>query len=346
MRIAHIAPLFERVPPARYGGTERVVATLVDELVARGHDVTLFAAGGSRTRGRLVPVVPAPLWHDPSVRDVVAPHVRLHAEVFRRAREFDVIHNHNDYFAFPHLATCPTPVVTTMHGRCDLRELRALFRLFPEAALVSISRAQQACAPEARWVGTVHHGLRVEGIPFNPRGGEGLVFLGRLSPEKGPHVAIDVAIAAGLPITLAARVDPSDRAFFEREIEPRLGHPLVRYVGQVDDAGKARLLGSARAVILPIDWPEPFGLVMIEAMACGTPVVARPFGSAPEIVVHGVTGFLADDVAGLVAGVRAAARLDRAAVRRHVETRFSVEAMVDGYEQIYRGMLAAERATA
>ena len=287
-----------------------------------------------------------PLWHDKKVRDTVAPHFRLHAEVFRRAHEFDLIHNHNDYFAFPYLATSPTPVITTMHGRCDLPELHEVIRTFPEAALVSISRAQQAFLPDANWVGCVYHGLRLDRFPFNPHGGEGLVFLGRISPEKAPHVAIDVAVKAGLPLVIAARLDPQDREYFEREVKPRLDHPLVRYIGQVDDAEKARLLGSARALILPIDWPEPFGLVMIEAMACGTPVVTRPVGSAPELVVHGVTGFLAEDLDGLVAGVRAAASLDRAACRRHVESRFSVAGMVEGYERIYRSMLGGRRARA
>lgn len=346
MRIAHIAPLYEHVPPLRYGGTERIIATLVEGLVARGHDVTLFAAAGSRTPARLVSMVERPLWHDPSVRDRVAPHVRLHAEVFRRAWEFDVIHNHNDYLAFPYLADCPTPVVTTMHGRCDGPELRAVLRSFPEAALVSISRAQQACAPEGSWVGTVHHGIRTERLPFDPLGGDGLVFLGRISPEKGVHVAIDVAVAAGLPLTIAARVDPVDRAYFEQEVRPRLDHPLVRFIGEVGETEKGGLLRSARALLLPIDWPEPFGLVMIEAMACGTPVVARPYGSAPEIVAHGLTGFLADSLPDLVAAVRDAVRLDRAVCRQRVETCFGVGAMVEGYERIYRRMLAPERATA
>jgi glycosyltransferase involved in cell wall biosynthesis len=346
VRIAQVAPLFQRVPPVQYGGTERVMYNLVEGLVARGHDVTLFASGDAQTSARLVPVVPKPLWFDPSVRDVVAPHFTLHRQVFARAREFDVIHNHNDYYAFPYLRTSPTPVVTTMHGRCDLPELQAVLEVFPEAMLVSISNSQRASFPEGNWVGTVHHGLDLGRYPFNPRGGEGLVFLGRISPEKAPHVAIDVAIEAGLPLTIAARVDPSDRPFFEREVKPRLDHPLVRFVGEVDDAEKVRLLGSSRALLLPLDWPEPFGLVMIEAMACGTPAVVRPCGAAPEIVADGVTGFLASARAQLVAAVRAADRIDRAACRQRVEERFSVRSMVDGYEAIYRRLAAARRLTA
>lgn len=339
MRIAQLAPLFERVPPVRYGGTERVIHYLTEALVARGHDVTLFASGDSRTSARLVPVVPRALWHDPSVRDFVAPPVRMHAEVFARAREFDIIHNHNDYFPFPYIARSPVPVVTTMHGRCDLPELKALLRVFPEARLVSISDAQQACHPEGNWVGTIHHGLPLERYRFDPEGGEGLLFLGRISPEKAPHVAIDVAVAAGLPLTIAARIDPCDRPFFEREVRPRLEHPLVSFVGEADDAEKQRLLGRARALLLPIDWPEPFGLVMIEAMACGTPVVTKPLGSAPELVVDGVTGFLADDLEGLVAAVHEAGRLDRLACRRRVEARFGASAMTDRYERLYRRLL-------
>lgn len=343
MRIAQITPLFEQVPPVRYGGTERVVYHLTEALVARGHDVTLFASGDSRTSARLVPVVPKALWHDPSVRDVIAPHVRMHAEVFARAAEFDVIHNHNDYFAFPYIDRSPAPVVTTMHGRCDLPELQELLRVFTEAPLVSISHAQKACAPDANWIGTVHHGLPVERYRFDPDGGEGLVFLGRISPEKAPHVAIDVAVAAGLPLTIAARIDPADRAYFEREVAPRLDHPLVRFVGQVDDTEKQRLLGSARALILPLDWPEPFGLVTIEAMACGTPVIARPLGSAPELIVDGVTGFLADSREALIAAAREADRLDRIACRRHVETHFSVATMAERYERLYRRLVAQHR---
>jgi glycosyltransferase involved in cell wall biosynthesis len=312
-------------------------------LVALGHDVTLFAAAGSRTSARLVPMTAAPLWHDPSVRDPLALHVRMHAQVFARAAEFDLIHNHSDYFAFPFLAGTRTPVITTMHGRCDLPELHELLRAFPEANLVSISDAQRSCFPEGNWVGTVYHGIPLEQYRFDPGGGEGLLFLGRISPEKRPHVAIDVAVAAGIPLTIAARLDPVDEPFFEAEVRPRLEHPLVRFVGQVDDAEKVRLLGSSRALILPIDWPEPFGLVIIEAMACGTPVVTRPVGSTPELVVPGVTGFLEEEFDGLVEAVGRAARLDRAACRRHAEARFGVEAMAGAYERLYRRLTGAAR---
>ncbi|HWP34076.1 MAG TPA: glycosyltransferase family 4 protein [Thermodesulfobacteriota bacterium] len=346
MRIAQVAPLFERVPPLRYGGTERVVSYLTEALVARGHQVTLFASGDSRTSARLVPVVPRALWHDETVRDRIAPHVRQHAEVFARAAEFDVIHTHTDYFAFPYLAQSPAPVLTTMHGRCDLPEVQAVLRTFTEARLVAISQAQRDSCPGASWVGVVHHGLPVTRYRFDPEGGERLLFLGRIAPEKAPQLAIDVAVEAGLPLTIAARVDPADRQFFEQEVRPRLAHPLVRFIGEVDDAEKQRLLGRSLALLVPLDWPEPFGLVMIEAMACGTPVVARPLGAAPEVVVDGETGYLADSRAGLVAAVRRAARLSRLACRRHVEAHFTVERMAERYEQLYRRLLAERRPAA
>jgi glycosyltransferase involved in cell wall biosynthesis len=282
-----------------------------------------------------VPMVPRALWQDGSSDDPVLAHIRMHGEVFRRAAEFDVIHTHTEYFAFPHIAHSPTPVVTTIHGRVDIPDLRATFRLFPEACLVSISRAQRADAPEASWVGTVHHGLPLEDYEFDPDGGEDLVFLGRMNPEKAPEVAIDVAVAASVSIVLAGRIEPGHQMFFEREVRPRLDHPLVRYVGEVGEEEKQRLLRGARALLFPIDWPEPFGLVMAEAMACGTPVVARPKGAAPEVVVHGVTGFLADRREALVEAVRAVRSLERADCRRHMEMHFSVNTMTRGYEQVY-----------
>lgn len=340
VRIAQVAPLFEAVPPGRYGGTERVVHFLTEALVARGHDVTLYASGESRTSARLRPMSDCALWRLRR-RDPTPWRVRMHAEVFARAGEYDVIHNHDDWLALPFLDASPTPVVTTVHGRVDLPELRALLGDFPRAALVAISDAQRASLPGASWVATVHHGLPVEAIPFSAAGGEPLVFLGRMSPEKGADVAIDVAVAAGLPLILAARIAPDERAFFDERVRPRLGHPLVRFIGEVDETQKRSLLGSARALLSPIDWPEPFGLVMIEAMACGTPVVTRPCGAAPEIVRHGVTGFLASDRDGLVEAVRAAGRLDRAACRRHVERRFSAQAMAARYERLYETLAPA-----
>ncbi len=344
MRIAQVAPLYVPVPPDRYGGTERVIHDLTEALVARGHEVTLFASGDSRTSARLVPAVPRALWRDASA-DAVAAHFRMHAEVFALAAEFDVIHTHTDYFAFPYIARSPAAVLTTLHGRTDAPELRALLRLFPEAHIVCISRSQERLVPEANRSATVYHGLPLEHYRFDASGGEGLLFLGRMSPEKAPHVAIDVAVAAGMPLTLAGRIDPVNRDYFEREVRPRLAHPSIRFAGEVSDEERLELLRGARALLFPIDWPEPFGLVMAEAMACGTPVVARPKGAAPEVVVHGVTGFLADTHAQLVEAAHATSRLDRAACRRHVEANFSVAAMVARYEEVYCAYLTPRRSS-
>ena len=335
LRIAQVAPLLLPVPPRHYGGTERVVYDLTEELVERGHDVTLFASGDSVTSARLVPAVPRGLWAEPAEHDPIAALFCMHAELFRRASEFDVIHTHTDYHAFPYVSGSPASVVTTLHGRLDVAHYPEVLRAFPKARVISISRSQRAQMPEANWAGTVHHGLPLGRYRFDPAGGRGLVFLGRIAPEKAPDVAIDVAIAAGVPLTIAGRVEPHRREYFEREIRPKLAHPLVHFAGEVDDEQKQRLLGSALALLFPIDWPEPFGLVMAESMACGTPVIARPKGSAPEVMVDGVTGILADSFDALVEAVRGVRSIDRAACRRHVERELSVAAMTDGYERIY-----------
>jgi glycosyltransferase involved in cell wall biosynthesis len=338
MRIAQLAPPFLPVPPERYGGTERVIHDLTEGLVARGHAVTLFASGDSRTSARLVPTVGRSLWPEQAPIDPVATQVRIHAEVFRRASEFHLIHAHTDYFSFPYAAHCPAPVVTTLHGRLDGPELRTIFALFPAAALVSISRSQQAYAPEGRWVGNAYHGIAVEDYPFDPVGGEELLFLSRMTCEKAPHVAIEVARAAGRRLLLAGRIDPGDRAFFEQEVRPRLHPPEATYLGEVSHQQKLELLARAHALLFPIDWPEPFGLVMAEAMACGTPVITRPHGAAGEVVADKVTGLFADTEQELVEAVRAVHTIDRAACRRHVEQNFSVGAMVSRYEAIYRSL--------
>jgi glycosyltransferase involved in cell wall biosynthesis len=342
MRIAQVAPLSLPVPPGRYGGTERVVYDLVEGLVARGHDVTLFASGDSRTSARLVSTVPCALWQE-TAADPIAADFLQHAEVFRRAAEFDIIHTHTSYRAFPYIEQSPAAVVTTLHGRLDTPQMQAILQIHPQARLVSISRAQQASAPDAAWAASIHHGLALHDYPFDPHGGEGLLFLSRMAPEKAPHVAIDLAVEAGMTLTLAGRVDPIDKAYFQRDVQPRLGHPLVRFAGEVSDEQKLQLLRGARALVFPIDWPEPFGLVMTEAMACGTPVIARPKGAAPEVIVDGVTGFLADSREALLRAVKTVHGLDRAACRRHVETNFSAAAMTGRYEALY-GTLRAEHA--
>ncbi|HXG05343.1 MAG TPA: glycosyltransferase family 4 protein [Candidatus Binatia bacterium] len=342
MRIAQVSPLYEPVPPRLYGGTERVVAWLTEELVRRGHEVTLFASGDSRTSARLVSPWPRALRLDPARPDPHALHTLELAQVFSAAGRFDVIHCHVDYLAFPYGRLVSTPVVHTLHGRLDLRPLAHLLAALPDVPLVSISDSQREPLRTLplRWIATVHHGLPVAEVPFAPRGGDSLVFLGRVSPEKRPDLAIAVAKRLGLPLRIAAKVDRPDRDYFEHEIRPLLDHPLIEFVGEVSDAEKWRLLGEASALLFPVDWPEPFGITMIEALACGTPVVARPCGAVPEVIRDGEVGFLADSLDDLVGAVKRIDLIDRARCRRWVEERFSVSVMVDRYEAVYRRLLA------
>jgi len=344
MRIAQVAPLYERVPPALYGGTERVVSYLTEELVRRGHRVTLFASGDSVTDARLTAATAKALRLDLNAGDTLSPHVIELAQVFERANEFDLIHCHVDYLAFPFGRLVRTPTLHTLHGRLDLPHLTALFRHFRDISLASISDAQRAPLRDLRlaWAGTVYHGLPLAAFPFSPEGGRYLAFLGRISPEKRPDLAIEVAKQVGLPLKIAAKVDAADSRYFTREITPFLDHPLIEFVGEIGDAEKAAFLGGALALLFPVDWPEPFGLGMIEAMACGTPVIARACGSVPEIVEPGRTGFLADTLEDLVDAVKRADTIDRVVCRRHVEQRFSVGRMADDYEAIYRALLRQE----
>lgn len=341
MRIALVAPLIEAVPPLLYGGTERVVSVLTEELVRRGHDVTLFASGDSRTSARLVPCSPRGLRLDPEVRDHVAYTVLELGQVYARAREFDIIHNHTDYLAFPFARLTSTPTVTTTHGRLDLPEVQQLYRGFPEQRLVSISNAQRAPLPDANWAATVYNGIDLDHFRFRPEPGDYLVFLGRISPEKRPDRAIEIARDVGMPLVIAAKVDPVDRAYYEQAIAPLIrSSSLVEYVGEVDERAKDELLGGACAYLFPIDWPEPFGLTMVEAMATGTPVVAYRAGAVPEVVVDGVTGFIRDTMRDLIDAVERVPDLDRRACRAHVERMFSPTAMATGYERVYERVLA------
>jgi glycosyltransferase involved in cell wall biosynthesis len=342
VRIAQVAPLWEAVPPVGYGGTERVVSYLTEELVRRGHDVTLFATGDSWTTAKLVPIVAQGLRLTEASPDAAtAEHVRMLGRVFGSADRFDVIHCHVDYWAFPFSHLVRTPTVHTIHGRLDLPYLQTVYRELGRVPLVSISHAQRAPLAAARpsWVATVHHGIPLRDVECSTTHGRYLAFLGRISPEKGPDVAIDLAVRTGVPLTIAAKVDPVDREYFERAIAPRLDHPLITFLGEVNGDEKFALLRNARALLFPIDWPEPFGLVMLEAMACGTPVVARRMGSTPEVIAHGRTGFLADTGSALVEAVRRIEDIDRAECRQHVEQHFSVERMVDDYETVYRRLL-------
>ncbi|WP_119458714.1 glycosyltransferase family 4 protein [Rhodospirillaceae bacterium SYSU D60014] len=343
MRIAQVAPLAEAVPPKLYGGTERIVSYLTEELVALGHDVTLFASGDSQTSAKLEPIVPRALRLDHTVRDPLAPHVLMIHEVACRAHAFDVIHFHIDHLHLPVFQGRGVSFLTTLHGRLDLPEIAPLFRAFPDASFVSISDSQRRPAPFANWAGTVHHGLPDSGLRPSLRHDGYLAFLGRISPEKGPDAAIRIARAAGLPLRIAAKVDEADQVYFETVVQPLLREPGVEFVGEISERDKAAFLGGAMALLFPINWPEPFGLVMIEAMACGTPVIAFDRGSVPEIVEDGVNGFVVEDETGALAALARLDGLDRARVRQAFERRFSSRRMAQDYLQLYR-RLAADQA--
>jgi glycosyltransferase involved in cell wall biosynthesis len=342
MRIAQIAPLMESVPPRVYGGTERIVSYLTEELVRRGHEVTLFATGDSRTAARLVPIVGRGLRLDDAVRDPMAYYAVLFDLLRRRADEFDILHFHIDYMHYPVFHAICRRTVTTLHGRQDLPDLQPLYTAFADMPMISISHDQRRPLPQANWVGNVYHGLPLNLYPFSIAPREPyLAFLGRFSPEKQPDHAIEISRRSGLALKMAAKIDKVDQAYFEARVKPRLGEPGIEFVGEIGDAEKAAFLGNAQALLFPIDWPEPFGLVMIEAMACGTPVIAYRRGSVPEVVDHGVSGFIVDGIDEAVAAVERAGRLDRAGVRRCFERRFSVGRMAADYIAIYRSMIEA-----
>jgi len=330
LRIAEIAPLTESVPPKLYGGTERVVAYLADELVSMGHDVTLFASGDSRTTARLEAVWPRALRLDPKIRDWVAPHMLLMERVRQRAAEFDILHFHMDYWPASLFARQNVPFMTTLHGRLDLGELEPVYAGLPPMNLISISDAQRAPLPSVPFMATVPHGIPptlLQPCAVEP---SYVAFLGRICPEKRPDRAIRIARAAGLPLRIAAKVDRVDEAYFESEIRPMLG-PDTEFIGEINDDAKPAFLSGARALLMPIDWPEPFGLVMIEAMACGTPVIAYDHGSVPEIIEHGMTGFIVDDEAAATAALKRVDRLSRSGIRREFERRFTARRMAEDY---------------
>jgi glycosyltransferase involved in cell wall biosynthesis len=337
MRIAQVAPLYERVPPKLYGGTERVVSYLTEELVRLGHEVVLFASGDSITKAELRAPCSQALRFDPQCLDAsLAPHVRMLGWVYQQAHEFDIIHCHTDYLGLPLSQFTTTPTVITLHGCLDISDISPLYSEYPEVALISISDAQRRPLPEVHWVATVHHGLPFDLYDFAPQAGDYLLFLGRISPEKQPDAAIRVACRAGVPLRIAAKVDKIDREYFETTIRPLLDHPLIEFIGEVDEEGKHALLRHALALIFPIDWPEPFGLVMIEALACGTPVIARPRGSVPEVLREGVTGLLCETEDEMVAAVQHVAKLNRAHCRREFERRFTATVMARRYLNIYQ----------
>lgn len=344
MRIAQIAPLYEAVPPCKYGGTERIVSLLTDYLVDRGHDVTLFASGDSRTRARLIPCATEALRLSPTTTDPIAPHIAMLARVRELAGEFDIIHNHVDYLAYPFIRQWGVPTVTTLHGRLDIPELPLIYRRFPDVQLISISDSQrEPLAPfRPHWVGRVYNATDCAALRPASTQGDYLVFLGRVSSEKRPDLAVEVARRTGLPLKIAAKVDTVDRDWHQAHLAPLLDDPLVEFIGEVDDHGKAQLLQGARALIFPSSWPEPFGLSMIEAMACGTPVVALRYGAALEVVADGQTGFVCDSVDDMVAAVHHIHEIDRAACRARVEEHFSAPVMGAAYEAIYEQVVRLE----
>ena len=340
MRIAQVAPLIESVPPAGYGGTERVVSNLTEELVRQGHEVTLFASGDSETSARLVASTPRALRLDDDVIDPLAHMVVQLEQVAAQSDRFDVIHWHLDYFHFPMSRRLGVPQLTTLHGRLDIADLQPVYEEFRDMPLVSISDDQRSPLAGANWIGTVHHGLRPDEFEPSFEPGKYLAFLGRISPEKRADRAIEVARRVGMPLRIGAKVDEADQVYFEENIEPLLGPDHVEWVGEVAGKDKENLLRHAAALVFPIDWAEPFGLVMIEAMACGTPVIAYGSGSVPEVVDHGVSGFIVDSIDESVAAIERLGELDRRAVRAQFEERFSAERMTREYVELYRGLLA------
>jgi glycosyltransferase involved in cell wall biosynthesis len=343
MRIAQIAPLYESVPPKLYGGTERIVSYLTEELVRQGHEVTLFASGDSRTAAKLVGCCETALRLNPLVMDAVPYHVIMLEELRQRRDQFDILHFHIDFLHAPLVRDFARPTLTTLHGRLDLPDLPRFYRVFSELPLVSISRDQRGYLPDANWIGTVPHGIPADLLRFQPNPtGRYLAFLGRVSPEKRPDRAIEIARRTGLPLKIAAKVDRADETYWKEEIRPMIhAQPNVEFVGEINERDKARFLGEAAALLFPVDWPEPFGLVMIEAMACGTPVIAFKCGSVTEVLEDGASGFVVDTIEEAVLAVRRIASLDRATVRSEFERRFTAERMAGYYLEIYDKLMSA-----
>jgi len=344
MRIALVSPLYESVPPAAYGGTERVIGALANELSARGHEVTLFAAGGSDTAADLVAASDAPLRMTMTRAELeqIAPHLHMQmlADVYRDAPDrFDIVHAHTDIWTLPFASSSDVPTVVTMHGRLDLADLVPLHRYFSDQPLVSISDSQRLPMADANWLATVHHGLPRDLYRANPSVGDYFVFIGRISPEKRVDRAIEIALACDTPLRIAAKVDPADQAYFEREIRALLDHPLVEFVGEIGEHQKGDFIGRARAMLFPVDWPEPFGLVMIEALACGTPIVAYGCGSVPEVLEDGVTGYIVQSQQEAIDAARHIARIDRQICRERFERHFTADRMASRYAGVYRTLV-------
>lgn len=340
MRIAQISPLVESVPPILYGGTERVVSYLTEELIRQGQSVTLFASGDSITSANLVSPCETALRFDQACQDPLAYITLMLDDVFQSVSDFDIMHFHLDYVHLPLWRRQQCPAVTTLHGRLDLEQLVPIYKRFAEMPLVSISIAQRAPLAWANWKANVYHGLPLDLYQPHYEVGKYLAYLGRIAPEKRPDLAIEIAVRSGMPLKIAAKVDRVDRAYFEQQIKPRLAHPSIEYVGELTDTEKERFLGEAYALLFPIDWPEPFGLVMIEAMACATPVVAFRRGSVPEIIDHGTTGYIVDSCEQALTALQEIPQLNRREIRRYFEKRFSAERMALEYVSLYEQLEA------
>lgn len=339
MRVMQVAPLHERVPPRMYGGTERVVSYLTEELVRQGHAVTLLASGDSITSAELVPIVESALRLDRQCVDPLAYHMILLDQVAALARDFDIIHFHTDYLHFPLARLLGIPHITTLHGRLDLPDLPAVYEHFRQMPVISISNDQRRPLPMANWQATVYNGLPEDLYRLHERSGSYLAFIGRISPEKRPDRAIEIALRAGVPLKIAAKIDKADQDYFDTRIRPLLKHPGIEFIGEIREAEKDEFLGNALALLFPIDWPEPFGLVMAEAMACGTPVIAFRRGSVPEVMQNNITGFIVGNVEQAVASVERIHALDRRRIRRVFEERFSARRMVCDYLACYQSVI-------
>jgi glycosyltransferase involved in cell wall biosynthesis len=346
MKIAQVAPLWESVPPTLYGGTERVVSFITEELVRQGHDVTLFASGDSTTTATLVPMCPEALRLSKVITNYDAPPTAMLERVFSSAKDFDIIHSHLEFLPFPLARRSPTPVLTTLHARLDLPELVPLFKTFSDLPVVSISDAQRTPLPFLNWQATVHHGLPKDLYSFHAAQGKYLVFLGRVAPEKGLDQAIEIAKRVDMPLRIGAKIDPTNLEYYRAVIEPLLDHPLIEFVGEITDLEKDDFLGDAYAQLCPYDWPEPFGLVFIESLACGTPVIAYRRGSVPEIIDHGATGFVCETLEEMAHSVRHVSVLERTRCRQVFESRFTTERMVRDYLRVYEQLSGKSQAAA
>jgi len=345
LRIAQISPLIESVPPHKYGGTERVVYYLTEGLVDRGHEVTLFASGDSVTSARLIAPVKQSLRLGRKIHSTIIMHMLMLAKVYEEmAGEFDIIHSHLEYLTLPYAIRSRTPTILTLHGRLDVPDYVDILKRYGSMAWVSISDSQRAPVPGINWAGTVYHGYPEDLFEFNPDPEDYFLYLGRFSEEKRPDEAIRLARACKIHLKLAAKIDSADKAYFKAKVEPLLDSPYIEYIGEVNDSRKGELLRNAKALLNTIDWPEPFGLVMIEALACGTPVIVRRCGSSPEVITHGVTGFICDSQLDFIRAIHNIDSISRAACRREFEQRFTLRHMVEKYETLYRNVIAAPSA--